>query len=66
MTCTNLIWIVLLIGSKFAPFCGKTVGRVVKCRPFSQAPIQFLRIQSKGREVESHFELGIFSELSGV
>ena len=27
----TLIWIVLLIGSKFAPFCGKTVGRVAKC-----------------------------------
>ena len=66
MTCTTLIWIVLLIGSKFAPFCGKTVGRVVKRQPFPRAPIQFLGIQSKGRKVEFHFELGIFSELSGV
>ena len=66
MTCTTLIRIVPLIGSKFAPFCGKTVGRVAKCRLFSHALIHFLGTQSKGREFESHFELGIFSELSGV
>ena len=66
MTCTTLIRIMPLIGSKFAPFCEKTVGRVAKCRLFSHALIHFLGTQSKGREFESHFELGIFSELSGV